>query len=149
RLDLRYVGQFHPLTLSLAGIASLDPASIPKLFHRAHLDRYGHNAEGEAVEATAFRVTAVVAIVKPPAEVVPGPSSVGADRHAATRRVMFDQNQWIECSIHRRSQLALGEEIMGPAVIEDVDTNIVLRTVDRATVLVDRELMIEVGGRAE
>jgi N-methylhydantoinase A len=144
RMDLRYVGQFHPLTLTLPG-TSVSSLEIRELFHRAHLERYGHNAVGEPVEATAFRVTALLPIAKPPAGRDRAMASETNGEHAGSRRVMVDRGRWIECAIHRRSTLSPGDAIPGPAVIEDVDTNIVLRPADRATALADGQLMIDVG----
>jgi N-methylhydantoinase A len=143
RLDLRYVGQFHPLTLTLAA----QDANIQKLFHAAHLERYGHNAPAEPIEVTALRVTAVLELVKPA-----GADAVQAGAHSnartRSRRVMFGDGSWHECQVVRRHELLTAQTIFGPAIIEDADTNVVLRPADQAEVLAGGHLMISVGGSA-
>ncbi len=143
RLDLRYVGQFHPLTLALPG----QRANIQQLFHAAHLERYGHNAPAEPIEVTALRVSAVLELVKPgSADVLrQGPRSSARKR---SRRVMFDDGSWHECDVRRRHELHMAETILGPAIIEDADTNVVLRPADQAEVLAGGHLMISVGDSA-
>ncbi|TMB86811.1 MAG: hypothetical protein E6J45_13330, partial [Chloroflexi bacterium] len=142
RLDLRYAGQFHPLTLTLSG----NDADIPPLFHAAHLERYGHNAPAEKVEVTALRVTAVLEMVKPTSgrATQPAPTKVAM----RSRRVMFGNGEWHKCQVRRRQELLVDQSITGPAIVEDVDTNIVLRPGDRAVVLAGGHMVITVGGEA-
>ena len=142
RLDLRYAGQFHPLTLTLPA----KNVDISRLFHAAHLERYGHNAPAEKIEVTALRVSAVLELIKP---------SIAEETHEAppsvarrTRKVMFGDGQWHECQVRRRHDLVLNENILGPAIVEDADTNIVLRPADQAVVLAGGHIMITVGGEA-
>ena len=64
KLDLRYAGQFHPLTMAVPA-SRCAPDSIAGLFHQAHLARYGHNAPGERIEIEAIRVTGVRRVGQP------------------------------------------------------------------------------------
>jgi len=147
RLDLRYVGQFHPLTLTLPTACDGLHARIPDLFHAAHLERYGHNAPVEPIEVTAIRVTSVLKIAKPETSGISRmrpPSSV----HQRSRRVMFDDGSWHTCRVSRRHELVSGQSLRGPAIVEDADTNIVLGPTDKAEVVPGGHLMITVGGTA-
>jgi N-methylhydantoinase A len=142
RLDLRYAGQFHPLTLTLPA----ENVDIPELFHAAHLERYGHNAPAEKIEVTALRVTAMLELVKPSTVGKTGEGSLS--RAERSRSVMFGDGDWHECQVRRRHELVLNQTILGPAIVEDADTNIVLRPGDRAVVLAGGHMMITVGGEA-
>jgi N-methylhydantoinase A len=141
RLDLRYVGQFHPLTLTLPA----QRADIQQLFHAAHLERYGHNAPAEPIEVTALRATAALNLVKPPSS-SPAVGRAPEGSPKRSRRVMFDDGTWHDCKVSRRHELNLGQTIAGPAIVEDADTNIVLRPSDQAEVLEGGHVMITVGG---
>jgi len=142
RLDLRYAGQFHPLTLALHA----QDTDIPRLFHAAHLARYGHNAPGEKVEVTALRVTAVLEMVKPASDrsTQPPPSKVAM----RSRNVMFGDGHWQKSQVRRRHELLVGQALAGPAIVDDLDTNIVLRPGDRGVVLAGGHMMIAVGAEA-
>jgi N-methylhydantoinase A len=61
---------------------------------------------------------------------------------------MFGDSEWRECQVRRRQELASDEAVNGPAIVEDADTNIVLRPADRAVVLAGGHLMITIGGDA-
>ena len=142
RLDLRYAGQFHTLTLTLPA----QDADIPRLFHAAHLERYGHNAPAEKVEVNALRVTAVLEMVKPAGSrsTEPPPSKVAM----RSRNAMFGDGEWHRCQVRRRQELLVGQSLAGPAIVEDLDTNIVLRPGDRGTVVAGGHMMIAVGAEA-
>lgn len=143
KLDLRYVGQFHPLTLAVpAGVST--SKDVPDRFHRAHAQRYGHHAQDQPIEVGALRVRAVAEVVKPLAyESVSGPRPEGA---APSRPVTFDDGEQVDCVVHRRASLSVGGTLNGPAIVEDLTTNIVLGPRDSAEVLRGGHLRIAIGG---
>lgn len=142
KADLRYVGQFHVLTLTLPDGARF-PSDVARMFHEAHDQRYGHQAPEEPVELCALRVTSVYDVVKPDGL---APAALGTDGPArpSVRRVWLDRRREVECAVHRRDRLAAGTPIEGPAVIEDVTTSVVLREGDRASVLDGGHLRIQI-----
>jgi N-methylhydantoinase A len=146
RMDLRYSGQFHPLTLTLPNPTGGETPDLLELFHAAHLERYGHNAPAEAVEATAMRVTAIAGVVQPRAATSEESAPGGAT--PASRRVMFEDGSWHDCQVRRRAEMATGDELSGPAVIEDPATNIVVGPSDQARVLAGGHILISIGGAA-
>ena len=141
KLDLRYVGQFHPLTLTVPPGTHIT-TGIPALFHTAHAERYGHNAPSEPIEVGALRVTAISEVPKPPwlratlgdMESPPQP-----------RRVLLDDGTWAQCRILRRHLLEPGTVVDGPAIIEDPATNVVIGPGDTAVVLDGHHVRIRVG----
>jgi N-methylhydantoinase A len=65
------------------------------------------------------------------------------DAQTGTRPVWFDD--WIETAIYDRERLPLDAVIMGPAVLEQMDTTILLHPGDRAGQDEDGNLIVEVG----
>jgi N-methylhydantoinase A len=145
KLDLRYVGQFHVLTLSIGeGGVPFRVDEVTRLFHEAHALRYGHQAPAEPVEVCALRVSAVSAVVKPDGPVSAGPGARGSS-HVSDREVWFDDGSHRRCAVHRRDRLEAGAKVEGPAIIEDTTTNVLLGPQDRASVLDGGHLLIRVG----
>lgn len=125
-LDLRYVGQFHPLTLDLPTGRYADIAArLPELFHAAHATRYGHSAPGEPIEVTTARVAAIREVDEPPS-IEPEDANAMRNGGRPRRQVLFEDGQWRDCAILRRADVSPGHATTGPAVIEDGTTNIVL-----------------------
>ena len=119
RLDLRYNGQEHTLSVDLR--EADDPDSVIDRFHRRHVERYGHRLT-EEVQILTVRVRAIGRLEKPSAllagrQAAPadGVESRAGERHAfdfATRkRRLFP--------IHERSLLEPGVKIDGPAIIRE------------------------------
>ena len=63
----------------------------------------------------------------------------------ATNRQVWLAGGWRETPIYRRGQLPPGATLAGPAIIEQLDTTIVVEPGDRVTVDALGNLMIEVG----
>jgi N-methylhydantoinase A len=142
RLDMRYVGQFHPLSLELpAGRFADVRSSIPALFHEAHDQRYGHSAVDEAIEISALRITATRAVLK--AE--PAADVRGDTRERPSRDVYFEDGEKFSTPVFDGLGLAPGRVVEGPAIIEEDTTHIVIPPHARATVLPGRHIMIEIG----
>jgi N-methylhydantoinase A len=140
-LDMRYLGQYHPLTLVLPEDAvSLE--QVAELFHLGHEERYGHSSRSEPIEINAVRVSAIREVVKP---------SGGRDLEGSTeaprtwRPVLFDEGAWVDSEVVQRSSTRSGDRINGPAVIEDQATNVVLGEGDMAEVLDDGHVLITIG----
>jgi N-methylhydantoinase A len=140
KLDLRYAGQFHPLTMAIPS-DSCAPDSIAELFHKAHLLRYGHNAPGERIEIEAIRVTGVRRVGQPATTADPPVTDPWGSR---TRPVLFEDGGWMECKVVSRIGLAEGSTVDGPAIIEDPATSIVVGPRDRAAVLADGHVLVTI-----
>jgi len=66
-LDMRYVGQEHPVTVELPR-GTLAAERIKALFDAEHLRRYGTHAPAERAEIVSLRATVVGPMKKPPLE---------------------------------------------------------------------------------
>ena len=125
-LDLRYSIQKYELTVTVAGgaLKAEDTAAWRRLFDERHEQHYGTRATDQRVEIVSYRVTASVALPKPEARELP---RGGASADAALknrRRAHFDG--WIDCPVYDRERLTHGNRLSGPAIIEQVDSTIVV-----------------------
>jgi N-methylhydantoinase A len=122
--DLRYVGQEYTVTVPFPLDRPVDAtlAALPEDFANAHLDRYGHNNPGEAIECVNLRLTALGRIrapLRPTVPELPEPVPV------ATERVRFAE-EVRAVPVLRRGDLGRGASLVGPCVLlEDACTTLV------------------------
>ena len=139
---MRYRGQSYEVTIpakSFSDRADLD--ALAEASHDAHKRRYGHMAENEVVEIVNFKVVAVGPIAKP----VLRPASVGDSKlpqPLEMRRAWFGSAGECETPVWRRSNLGPGAQIVGPAIIEEKTSTIVIYPGQSATV--DQYLNLEI-----
>ena len=167
RVDMRYIGQSYELPIALVpnvpspasggglgrGLADLTDADWQALvptFHAEHARRFGHSDPVAPVEIVSFSVTATGLIDTPE---LPRPPAGGRepskDAQSGTRRVYFEaemrDGEWQEAPVWRREVLLAGNEIAGPAIIEEISATTVLYPGDRAHVDAIGSLIVEIG----
>jgi N-methylhydantoinase A len=151
RLDMRYVGQSYELPIPIAGFSEGEWAALVPVFHAEHASRFGHSDPQAPVEIVSFGVTATGLIDTPE---LPRPPHGGAEppdeARGGTRRAYFEAGEgrgagWTECPVWRREALLAGNEIAGPAIVEEVSATTVLYPGDRARVDAVGSLIVEVG----
>ena len=146
---MRYRGQSYEVSVPVAGLSSdADLAALGKRFHEAHRRRYGHMAESEAVEIVNFQVTAIGAIPKPHFSAI-APPAEDCNRRYRTKcaRPTSVATDAIQVPVFRRSTLAAGAVIDGPAVIEEKTSTTVLYPGQRGEI--DGYLNIAVASAAD
>ncbi len=126
-VDARYIGQGHELTLALPekGLGSEDAARLRKQFEDLYLSVYGVTMPGQDVELVTWSVA-----VSSPSE-PPAPSRPVARRSAAaatSRRNVYEPalGRVTEFSVYSRENLASGDQLGGPALIEEAQTTTVV-----------------------
>jgi N-methylhydantoinase A len=117
RLDLRYVGQEHTLTVSLPGAGGA--RELRELFDREYDRTFGHSME-EEVEIVSLRATLTTPLPARSERV----AHAGAETPtAAIDAWSFSQGETLRFTIAARDGLALGAELAGPAILlEDTAT---------------------------
>ncbi len=125
-LDLRYTIQKYELTIPVGDgkIEEVEKLTWRRLFDERHEQHYGSRAVDQKVEIVNYRLAAKVPLPKPGATEVP---RQGADPKSALksiRRAYFDD--WIDCPVYDRERLASGNHMSGPAIVEEVDSTIVI-----------------------
>jgi N-methylhydantoinase A len=139
---MRYRGQSYEVSVPVSRLETDgDIAALTKRFHEAHRRRYGHMAASEAVEIVNFQVTAVGQIPKPRFHETP--VTVQTPQPHERRTAYFSPTDVTETPVFRRSTLAPGAAIDGPAIIEEKTSTTVLYPGQRAKV--DGYLNIEIG----
>ena len=127
QVDMRYVGQSFELTIPLADGAfdEAQSGALRERFHAEHDRVYGFSAPAEPVELVSLRLTTVGRIEKPPLRTL-----VRAERDPAPkehRQVFFaESGGFVECPIHDRYALGAGASFAGPAVVEELDSTVVV-----------------------
>ncbi|MCV2491171.1 hydantoinase/oxoprolinase family protein [Geodermatophilus sp. YIM 151500] len=145
--DLRYVGQAFEVRVPVPD-GVLDAAAaddVARAFHAAHRQLYGYDFADDprqAVEWVNLRVSGIGPIRRPDL-VELAPTDGSPDRSVTgTRRVFFDAvhpspssgGDWLDTPIHRRTDLAAGDVVRGPAVIEEFGSTVPVHPGFAATV---------------
>ncbi len=125
--DLRYVGQAFEVRVPV-GDGPVDPAvadAAAAAFHRAHEQLYGYSFADDPrqqVEWVNLRVSGVGPITRPElAERPPGDGNAARARTGA-RPVFFEE--YVDTPVYWRPDLAPGDELHGPAVIEEFGSTV-------------------------
>jgi N-methylhydantoinase A len=142
--SMRYAGQNFDVEVPLpeAGLGDGGWDALLAAFDREHERAYGFALPGEPVEVIELRVTAWADEV-PPDLAPPG----SGDRRERRRRVWFDDGR-ADALILDRAGLAPGDELAGPAVVEEADSTTLLPPGAHAHVLAHGVLHIDVGSGA-
>ena len=136
-LDMHYVGQTHTVQVRLparldGGAKPADEAAVRAAFEAAYLNQFSRLLPGVPVRIVTLRTAAIGR--RPHFDLKAlAPISGGEDARRGTRRAWFD-DEWRETAIFSRLDLAVGERVEGPAVLEQPD----------ATTIVDPGLVAEV-----
>jgi len=141
--DMRYAGQSYELTLPVPDgkIATDVLDALFERFHRAHQQSYGYSREGEVIEFVNFRVVAQGKLPRS-GRTNNWPAGPKPSRPADTRTVWF-QGRGVETPIYERSRLVKDQVIGGPAIVEQLDSTIVIPPGFQAAVDASGTIIIE------
>jgi len=146
-VDLRYRGQNFELAIPVEDrpFTVEDAVRLNQAFNDAHEHAYGFASPGEPVEIVNIKLKAVAHLPKPDAQRL-APASPGAPE--GHRRVMFTPAVWSDTPVYRREALAAGQELAGPAVVEQLDATSLIYPGDTGTVDDWGNLIITLGDRS-
>ena len=134
--DMRYVGQNYELSIELPNhpLTANDLSIILDVFHLAHDQAYGYAAAGEPVQFVTLRLEASGAVSKPKPRRIPAGGSLD-DARLGTRRAYIPENGgWGEVLLYDRACLRAGMRIRGPAIVEQLDSTVLILPGQRADV---------------
>jgi N-methylhydantoinase A len=133
QMKMRYPGQNWALTFDIFTCKGLEDLSFItdaisaqaiEAFNKRHIEEFGHVREGEIPEITGVRL--VTSVETPSPKVTRGFTAPTVIAKAArTRRANLGQG-FKETPIFRGADLEPGHEVVGPAVIEETFTTIVV-----------------------
>lgn len=142
-VQMRYAGQWRSLKVPCSRpIGDMD--SIRQRFHNEHERVYAYSDTDQAVEIYSLRVTGRGVVDKPS---FPEIESNGTSEEAATgtRQAYFEEaGEFIETPVYDRRQLGAGATISGPAIVEQMDSTVIIPPAAEAEVERTGNLIITV-----
>ncbi len=143
--DMQFIGQTHLLTVAVP-TADISRAALQALFERAYLERF--HVELPEIRANLVNLNTAIIGRRPPVNLgrLIDPAGRRSTVRAAKndeRRVWFD-GAWIDTPIYQRDHLPIDAVFEGPAVIEQMDTTVVVDPGQRVTSDEDGNLIIDV-----
>ena len=148
-VDARYVGQNFELAVPVAEGPALgasdvpDAAAMTRAFSAAHEQAYGYSSDTGPIEIVNVRLAASARLHtfedKPPVAGDPG-----SPRVRDTRMVHFNEERPVETRICDRAEMRPGQQVDGPAILEQMDTTTPVYPGDRAEMTPDGHLIIAI-----
>jgi N-methylhydantoinase A len=121
-VDMRYLGQWRSLTVAVGAPVDLDDAVAR--FHAEHEREYNFRRDGAPVEV--YRLSVRATGVTPKPELARHPRAEGVPQPLARRRVVFDEGGAAETAVYDRAALGAGHVLAGPAIVEQLDSTVVV-----------------------
>jgi N-methylhydantoinase A len=131
-VDARYARQSYELAVPVPA-GALDRArllQIAEAFHDLHRRTYGHDNRSEPVQIVNVRVTAIGAI--PPLAVRDVPAAPGSNAVKSRRALWFRSTGEVDAEVFDRARMPAGLAAQGPAVIESLESTILVPPAWRA-----------------
>jgi N-methylhydantoinase A len=125
-MDMRYVGQWRSLTVPVSTPleANLD-ASLNR-FHNEHEREYAFSDRDQAVEIYGLRVIGLGLVRKPEFPKVAGGGDLDAARSGERSVYFAEANGFLGTVIYHRAALPAGARFNGPAIVEQMDSTVVV-----------------------
>ena len=128
-LDIRYMGQHHEVTVEIPSdcvIGEEHLEEISQSFHTAHERLYSYSTPDTPLEIINLRITAVGRVDKSGLDPMPLASEDSAHTIKGTRKVYFEESGWTDTPVYNRDLLKPGNKLVGPAVIEERITTVIV-----------------------
>ena len=134
--DCRYEGQGYELELPVSSISNRGIGALPRAFAERHAAMYGHADPRETVEIVTTRVSAFGDLERhEPERIARGTRTPPEQARIGERRALVHGLTGPRrVAVYRREHLRARNVIDGPAIIEQMDSTIVVGRRQRATV---------------
>jgi N-methylhydantoinase A len=146
--DLRYFGQAFEVRVPVPD-ETLDQATLDEVarrFHAEHRALYGYDFAGDdtqQVEWVNLRVSGIGPILRPEIRTHEVPAEPGAPTPASRRPVCFDATQgYVDTPVYWRPDITPGQQLSGPAVIEEFGSTVPLHPGFTARVDAQRNIIV-------
>jgi N-methylhydantoinase A len=127
-VDMRYAGQNHEITVEVPDPPPAGQAPLRAAFENRHRQLYGFTLDRPADFIT-WRLTATLSLPGYTMDEWHG----NGDRPRSEGRAFVD-GRWRDAAILQRETLARGESLQGPAVVQQMDSTVLLLPEDEARV---------------
>jgi N-methylhydantoinase A/oxoprolinase/acetone carboxylase beta subunit/N-methylhydantoinase B/oxoprolinase/acetone carboxylase alpha subunit len=141
-IDLHYTGQLSSLRVAVPS-SGFDAAAMRRMFEAEYERVYGHVQPDGTIMTAALRVAARAATGTPKAVAAAGGGSAAAEP-VETRQVWHEGRGMLATAVYSGSDLGSGAAVLGPAVIEEHTTTVLLGPGDRLAVDAAGNFMVEV-----
>ena len=144
--DMQFIGQTHLISIPLP---SLDTSreDIQRIFEAAYFDRF--QVELPEIRANLVNLKTSVIGLRPEFDLGrildPSLRAASVDEAADGERQVWFNGDWHATTIYARDRLPIGGKFNGPAIIEQMDTTIVVEPGNSVEVDRDGNLLIEIG----
>jgi 5-oxoprolinase (ATP-hydrolysing)/N-methylhydantoinase A len=146
RVEMRFVGQFHDITVPLpaGALAAGGAAALQRRFEEAYRAAYGHVLDGYRVQALNWRV--LVTGQRPEVALLAAWTPAAGPPQKGVRRAYFPEcGGFVEVPVFERARLPAGATVSGPAIVEEREATTVVAPGDRLAVDRHGELIIAIG----
>lgn len=141
-VDVRYIGQEYYLRIPV-GQDKVDAARLGRDFNGEHERNYGYATPEFPCEMVNLRVTALGMVSRPAFPEYPERSSMDGSLEPSMRRSVYFDGALVDTDIYRIEALGTGDSIIGPAVIEDPRSTMVILPGQRASIDRFRNIHLE------
>ena len=119
KIDMRYVGQSHEITVDILEKGKDIVEGSIHQFEHLHFEAFGYNMTGRAIEWVTARVVAESSSGK----YRPLDNTVEIEaRPISERKILTHDGSQSLAEVYRRWELAKEQTVIGPAIIEQLDT---------------------------
>lgn len=125
-LEMRYEGQGFDVNVPIEQewLAEDDQDAIAMAFHNAHKSTYGHASPGNDVWLKELRSHIHCVVNRPPIEEIQGIGENGPK--FLGQRLIRVSGQSVTATVYQRADLAPGNQFVGPAIVEQMDTTVLV-----------------------
>jgi N-methylhydantoinase A len=142
--DVCYFGQNYPLRIAIPRSGGAVLEAIDGAFRAEHRRHYGFASDTEPTVILSLRFTAIGRVERPHLKPLAEGGAAPDAALKAERDVIFDRP--LRCPIYDRERLLAGNVIAGPAIVEQMDTTVLLPPGTRARVDRTGTLVASLGG---
>ncbi len=143
--DMQFIGQTHLLTVQIPH-ADVDRPTLQALFEQAYFERF--HVELPEIRANLVNLNTAVIGRRSPVDIAhliqPGGRAPLLDGALSGRRSVWFDGVWVETPIYAREKLPIDAAFDGPAIIEQMDTTIVVEPGQHVTSDADGNLILAV-----
>jgi N-methylhydantoinase A len=125
-VDARYPRQSYELAVPVPArpVERATLQTIAETFHDRHRHTYGHDNRAEPVQIVSIRLAAIGTI--PPLVIRDRPAVAEADAVKSKRRLWFHETGAVDAKIYDRRRMPPGMAVASPAVIESLESTILV-----------------------
>ncbi|MBA3807516.1 MAG: hydantoinase/oxoprolinase family protein [Solirubrobacterales bacterium] len=128
-VEARYAHQVWDLSIALEGDGIEDEEQLERLlesFHDAHERIFAVREPGQKIEMSQWKGRVIASTVKPPLGAGERGSAGSGGGEPQRRRAFFPELGEVEIPVHLGEQLPPGTSVLGPALVIEPETTIVL-----------------------